>query len=224
MTRSQSRVRSFFREHPLLFVLALAGAALLVVAGAATGLNGILGTTESPESVALEATPTETSSDTTNTPRVSESPHDHVDPEEHRETGDLTEDVSCTSAQSAEQYAALVVRVLDYEEARLQPSFESDQATMRLYATETYVESHSRAVDPNDPTDLIVEVDREKSTVGCYIASDTRIIVQAWPIFSTYRVVEGGDREFVNEFTNPPVHTTGWLLVDEVWYVDSDIR
>lgn len=222
MTQSQPRVRLFFRDHPILALVALMVAVLLVCAGAATIFGGWFGLNDSSESAASKPDASEPSVTETSDP--SEDTGYTVDPEEHRETGDLTEDILCSTNQPAEQYEALVARILDYEEARLTPGFEADQATMRLFATEEYIKSHSRAVDPDDPTDLTVSLDRAQSTVSCYVVSDSRIIVQAWPVFSTHRVNEAGESELVNQFTNPLVHATGWSLVDGVWLVDADIR
>lgn len=223
MTKSQSKIQMFFRDHPFLVFLAGLVALLLITAGVATAIKGVLGS----QHATATSSPSGTSqpNGASASPQPSETPVSTHGPDTN--TGDETAgtlDTSCKITQNPEQYAHLTDRILAYEEARLQPNFSDDQVTMRVYATDIYVASHSNGTKQDTPgSDVLVSLDRSQTVVDCHTLSDSRVIVQTLDVISTYRVDISGNHILVNQFTNPlTAHVTGWVIQKGDWYVDSE--
>ena len=221
MAKSQSKTQMFFRDHPFIVFLAGLVALLLVTAGVATAIKGVLGS----QYASTTSSPSGTSQP--NGASVSPLPHKTPVSSPGSNIGDETGGTfttSCKITQHPEQYAHLTDRILAYEEARLQPNFSDDQKSIRIYATDTYVASHSSGTKQGTPgSDILVSLDRSQTVVNCYTLSDFRVIVQTLDVISTYRVDISGNQIPVNQFADPlPAHVTGWVIQKGDWYVDSE--
>lgn len=218
MARSEPKAKKlFFANHPFISLLCLVAILMLITAGVATVVQQAFlnqSSAESPQETQGEGAVSP--ADTAPTP-----------PTTDLETGDETDNTSCLAVLPPEQFAQLSTRILDFEEARLQPDFYEDQATMRVHATENFIANNLRTETVTEVSDISAILDREQTVIACFVISETRVIVQAVDAFSTYRTDSSGAGILVNQFTgeNPsPVHNTGWELQNGEWYVDSAQR
>jgi len=214
---SQSKTQRFFRDHPRIVFFGALVVILLLTAVVSTSVRLMIGSQGvASQSSSGEASPEEDTNQIIEPTAV---------PSDGSEVDDKNDDIRCSASQNAEQYAALVNRILDYEEARLQPGFNTDKEAMRVFATETYVASHFKVRESTSNPNASAVIDRETTIIGCYTVSDSRIIVQARIVMSTFVTDDTGEATLVNQFLEPlPAHNTGWVLTNGVWYVDSEQR
>ncbi len=194
----------------MLFLL-IVGVTFAITAGVATLFNGITGPQSQPA-----PSPSVSIVEETQEPVASED----VQLDDH------DEDMSCLAMLGASEYNALSTRILDYEEARLQPGFNADQDIRRIFVTDSYISSHTGSIDESAKfSDVAVALNRETSIVNCNVLSESRIIVQSENVITTFQTDSSGNRQVVNEFSMPrPAHTTEWVFQDGDWYVDSERR
>lgn len=137
---------------------------------------------------------------------------------------EITPTKDCSSLMQANEYATFVTHIQRYEELRLEQPSSSQQTELASLSTSNYASTHKEEVPASSGSTVIVELNKEQSSITCKVVSDTRVIVLANPIvISTYEVdVSTGQKTLLNANFAVPSHYSGWVQQNAGWYVDSE--
>jgi hypothetical protein len=211
------RIRTLLREHPVTVFIGV-GIGVIAIVMAINAL--VLSLSGRSESQMPNPTTTTSSSGAANKPSPTNSIPQTEEASESSTYKDSYVETDCAVVMNSDDYSQLLLRILNYEEARLQPDFNTNEIELRTFGTEKYTADHIGVGSHNQSENgTVVTVDRQETVVNCNVASSDRAIVQ-----TTITATTSNASSTVNSSFVLPVHFTGWIKINNVWFVDSEQR